>query len=67
MAVNIYNQDCMIAMASMKDKEYDLAIVDPQYNIGGDALHSGRALSGAGKLKDRVIHLGIASQFIQNI
>ena len=25
-SINIYNQDCMEAMASMKDKEYDLAI-----------------------------------------
>jgi site-specific DNA-methyltransferase (adenine-specific) len=31
MTVNIYNQDCMEAMTKMKDKEYDLAIVDPPF------------------------------------
>lgn len=31
MTVNIYNMDCMIAFQSMKDREYDLAIVDPEY------------------------------------
>jgi site-specific DNA-methyltransferase (adenine-specific) len=32
--INLYNMDCMEAMAKMKDKEYDLAIVDPPYGIG---------------------------------
>jgi len=32
--INIYNQDCMVAMSKMKDKEYDLAIVDPEFGIG---------------------------------
>ena len=32
--INIYNQDCMEAMASMKDNEFDLSIVDPPYGIG---------------------------------
>ena len=31
--INLYNQDCMEAMASMKDNEFDLAIVDPPYGI----------------------------------
>jgi len=26
--------DCMIAMKEMKDKQYDLAIVDPPYGVG---------------------------------
>ena len=29
--VQLYNQDCMEAMAKMKDKEFELAIVDPPY------------------------------------
>ena len=33
--INLYNQDCMIAMQQMKDNEYDLAICDPPY--GGSA------------------------------
>jgi site-specific DNA-methyltransferase (adenine-specific) len=32
--INLYNQDCMIAMKEMQDKQYDLAIVDPPYGIG---------------------------------
>ena len=31
MAINLYNMDCMEAMAKMPDKAYDLAIVDPPY------------------------------------
>lgn len=31
--IHLYNQDCMEAMASMKDNEFDLAIVDPPYGI----------------------------------
>ena len=34
--INLYNQDCMEAMASLKDNEFDLAIVDPPYGIGID-------------------------------
>lgn len=29
--INLYNMDCMEAMAGMGDGEYDLAIVDPPY------------------------------------
>jgi site-specific DNA-methyltransferase (adenine-specific) len=32
--VQIIHGDCMEAMASMKDKEFELAIVDPPYGIG---------------------------------
>lgn len=31
-----YNMDCMEAMATMKDGEFDLAVVDPPYGIGID-------------------------------
>ena len=34
--IHLYNQDCMEAMASMKDGEFDLAIVDPPYGINMD-------------------------------
>ena len=37
--INLYNQDCMIALKNMKDNQYDLAIVDPPYGIG-DFRHS---------------------------
>jgi site-specific DNA-methyltransferase (adenine-specific) len=31
--INLYNQDCMEAMAKMPDKAYDLAICDPPYGL----------------------------------
>jgi site-specific DNA-methyltransferase (adenine-specific) len=34
--INLYHGDCMEAMRAMKDKAYDLAIVDPPYGIGMD-------------------------------
>jgi len=39
--INLYNQDCMEAMAGFDDNQFDLAIVDPPYGInfadkGGD-------------------------------
>ena len=32
--INLYNQDCMEAMAGFDDNQFDLAIVDPPYGIG---------------------------------
>jgi site-specific DNA-methyltransferase (adenine-specific) len=32
--IELYNEDCMVAMSRMKDKEYELAICDPPYGIG---------------------------------
>tara|TARA_R100001198_G_C5145319_1_gene157241 strand:+ start:69 stop:716 length:648 start_codon:yes stop_codon:yes gene_type:complete len=34
--INIYNQDCLEAMKSMVDNQFDLAIVDPPYGINAD-------------------------------
>jgi site-specific DNA-methyltransferase (adenine-specific) len=31
--INLYNEDCLQAMKAMKDKQFDLAIVDPPYGI----------------------------------
>lgn len=53
--IKLLNIDCMEFMASCKDKEFDLAIVDPPYNIGNDSIHAGRLGKGSGKLKNRVI------------
>jgi len=36
--VQVYNEDCMAAMAKMEDNTFDLAIVDPPYGIGEDGL-----------------------------
>ena len=51
--IKLFNQDCMEAIKEMPDKAYDLAIVDPPYGIGGDAMHQNRLRKGAGKLKNR--------------
>lgn len=50
--------DCMEFMATLPDGYYDLACCDPPYGIGesGGELHSNRALSGAGKLKNRALN-----------
>lgn len=34
--INLINADCMEVMSKMKDKEFDLAVVDPPYGIGED-------------------------------
>ena len=39
--INLFNQDCMTAMAEMKDKQYQLSIVDPPYGIGADEKNNG--------------------------
>lgn len=35
--IHLYNQDCMEAMASMEDNQFDLAIVDPPYGINASS------------------------------
>jgi site-specific DNA-methyltransferase (adenine-specific) len=58
----LHNADCMELMAQYPDGYFELAIVDPPYGIGGDSLHSNRALNralkGAGKLKNRALNTG---------
>ena len=34
--IKLYNADCMEVMKTFKDKQFDLAIVDPPYGIGAD-------------------------------
>ena len=34
--INLIHGDCMEYMATLKDKEFDLAVVDPPYGIGED-------------------------------
>jgi len=42
--ITLYNADCMEVMKQFKDKEFDLAIVDPPYGIGADLKNSKREL-----------------------
>lgn len=39
--INLYNQDCMEAMAGLEDNHFDLAIVDPPYGINMSMGHKG--------------------------
>jgi DNA modification methylase len=47
--INLHLGDCLEAMRQMPDKCYDLAIVDPPYDIHKHGAQTG----GKGKLKDR--------------
>ena len=67
-----YNIDCMEYMATLPDKAFDLAIVDPPYGIGADLYSNDENLNrggkkrtesttnrlnrGAGKLKNRFLN-----------
>lgn len=42
--ITLYNCDCMDYMATCKDNDFDLAIVDPPYGIGADLKNSKREL-----------------------
>ena len=39
--INLYNQDCMEAMAGFDDNQFDLAVVDPPYGINFAKTHTG--------------------------
>jgi site-specific DNA-methyltransferase (adenine-specific) len=39
--IRLYNQCCLEAMAGMKDKAFELAIVDPPYGIGVNSMNMG--------------------------
>ena len=39
--IKLYNCDCMELMAKTPDKYYDLAIVDPPYNLGSKLVNGG--------------------------
>lgn len=43
MAINIYLGDCMDHMAKFKDKQFDLAIVDPPYGINFTKMNMGKS------------------------
>jgi site-specific DNA-methyltransferase (adenine-specific) len=42
--ITLYNCDCMEIMKGFKDKQFDLAIVDPPYGINADKKNSKREL-----------------------
>ncbi|MCR4291240.1 MAG: DNA methyltransferase [Candidatus Kuenenia sp.] len=49
--INLYNSDCLLAMAKMEDKQFELAIVDPPYNIvSQQARGIGSRIDATGKM-----------------
>ncbi len=46
--IKLYNQDCLEAMKQMPDKAFDLAIVDPVYDIPTNMLCPGSEVSTTG-------------------
>ena len=56
--INIYNRDCLDAMKEMNDNAFDLAIVDPPYQLGtrnpyqGGGFLSTRVLNRDNKIKN---------------
>ncbi len=50
--IKLYNADCMEVMKTFKDKQFDLAIVDPPYGMPKDSTND------RGKLKNRVFNKG---------
>ena len=40
--IKLYNADCMEVMKTFKDKQFDLAIVDPPYGIDADNKNNGK-------------------------
>ena len=42
MTIDLFNIDCMEYMATLPDKAFDLAIVDPPYGIGADSMVMGK-------------------------
>jgi site-specific DNA-methyltransferase (adenine-specific) len=42
--IKLYNVDCMDFMADCKDKEFDLAIVDPPYGIDRNGMQMGNSV-----------------------
>ena len=40
--ITLYNADCMEVMKTFKDKQFDLAIVDPPYGINFSNTHTGK-------------------------
>ncbi len=46
--ITIINSDCMLGMAEMKDKAFELAICDPPYGLSKTDLIPGSAISSTG-------------------
>jgi len=55
MTSKTYNMDCMTFMKECRDKQFDLAIVDPPYGI--KELTGKDAAGGHGKLKNRILDI----------
>ena len=52
--INLYQGDCMKAMESMDDNQYDLAIVDPPYGLGKRTTDGGTKKNTQTKFMDDI-------------
>lgn len=50
--ITLINKDCLPAIEKMQDNQFDLAIVDPPYDMPKNATN------GSGKLKNRILNIG---------
>ena len=53
----VHNCDCIEFMRTMPDRFFDLAVVDPPYQLGGNSVSNSRH-SGSGTLKNRALNQG---------
>ena len=53
--INLYNEDCLQAMKAMQDKQFDLAIVDPEYGIDVANLTRTKGVAGRSKTFNQTI------------
>jgi len=50
--INLYNEDCLLAMQKMVDNQYDLAIVDPPYGLFKNGKEFGYKINTFNKMKE---------------
>ena len=50
--IKLYNADCMEVMKTFKDKQFDLAIVDPPYGLGDRLAHAGNGANAQSKFSN---------------
>ena len=62
--INLYNQDCMVAMAGFDDNQFDLAIVDPPYKSIVSGLKAG---FNRGKFNYETLKKAPTSKYIEGL
>jgi len=66
--IELLHCDCMEYMATVPDKYFDLAIVDPPYGIGAHKqIGFGNSRNGTEKRQNGLVVLGIMKNLAMNI